>query len=317
MNGGTVCCQREMEHDKDIVFGSVAGLLFFSKSFWFSPEISFSVFRPGHPSFAVTQKPSSLPVSGQTFYQGSAASQPNIHCLNSLADRPHPNPPLGSKREEGSSQTTRAKPDPQCSEAQRQPMKDLEVATNEEGELVQSSVVPWPLPPNANTASIHTKTHTDMNISEINNDTKMATMATDSHKSLGVRDDKEMSHSNLLNDTHTTKSNSSQINSLQAQTLTHDLKKLTKDQQLQEEERLLLAKIHHMTGDTSPVSGPRSMKLLIPDPCEIDCDTTELVDQSQHSIIPCFDTLQEISLTETEEPLAKELGQNQEGEDYV
>lgn len=300
-----------------------------TSAFRFSSEISLSVFSPGYPSLAVTQKPSSLPSSGQTFYQGSAASQPNEPelSLSSLADRPHPEPPSASKQEEGMSQTTRAKPALQYSEAQKQPVKgqrddvvtktghSLEVAANEEGELVQSSVVPWPLPPSTNTASIHshTKIHTATNISKINDDTKMAEMATGSHKSLEMRDDKDMSHSGLNKDT--TKSDSPQIN-LHTQTHTPDLH-LTKDQQLEEEERLLLAKIHLMTGDTSPVSGPRRKKVLIPDPSDTECDPTELVDHSQHLIVPRFDTLQRILLTEAEEPLANELGQNQEGEENV
>uniref|UniRef100_A0A8P4G7H2 C2 NT-type domain-containing protein n=1 Tax=Dicentrarchus labrax TaxID=13489 RepID=A0A8P4G7H2_DICLA len=145
---------------------------------------------PGLPFLAVTQTPSSLPSSGQTFYQGSAASQPNKpeHPLTSLAVRPHPKPPSGSEQEEGISQTTKAKPAPQCSGAQpvnrqkddvTKTSPSLEAATNEEGELVQSSVVPWPLPPSTNTASIHsdtkhTNTHTNTKIE----------MATDSSLSL-------------------------------------------------------------------------------------------------------------------------------------
>ncbi|XP_036974584.1 EH domain-binding protein 1-like protein 1 isoform X4 [Acanthopagrus latus] len=93
------------------------------------------------------------------------------------------------------------------------------------------------------------------------------------------------------------------------QSLTPDPNQLSKDQQLRDEERLLLAKIHQMTGDTSPVSGPRSMKRLIPNPRDIDCDTTERVDRSRHMIITCFDSLQEISLTEAKEP----PGRNQDG----
>lgn len=185
-------------------------------------------------------------------------------------------------------------------------------AANEEGEPLQSSVVPWPLPPSTNTASAHsdnkhTKTHTDTNTSKMNNDTKMAEIATDSHKSL------EMRHGEDMDATHTPKSDSP--HSLHTQTHTPDLDHLTKDQQLQEEERLLLAKIHLMTADASPVSGPRSMKLLIPDLHEIDLDPTELVDHSRHLI--CFDTLQEISLTDADEPPANELGQNEEGEEDV
>ncbi|XP_029303867.1 LOW QUALITY PROTEIN: actin cytoskeleton-regulatory complex protein PAN1 [Cottoperca gobio] len=64
------------------------------------------------------------------------------------------------------------------------------------------------------------------------------------------------------------------------------------------------------------MEGKAGMKLLIPDPRDIDCDTTELVDHSQH-LIPCCDTLQEVSLTEAEEPPTNELRQNQEGEEDV
>lgn len=227
------------------------------------------------------------------------------------------------------SQTTRAKPSPQYSGEQKQSMKaqrddddvtktghTLEVAANEEGELAQSSVVPWPFPPSTNQASIHSDTkhtniHTDKNINKINDDTKMTT---DLQNSIEMRDE-DMWRSGLNKDTHTKKSDSPKMNSLNAQTHTPDCNQLKKDQQLQEEERFLLAKIHLMTGDTLPVSCPRKMKLLIPDPHDIDCDTTELVDHSQHLIISCCDNLQEISLAEAEEPLANELRQNQEGEE--
>lgn len=58
-----------------------------------------------------------------------------------------------------------------------------------------------------------------------------------------------------------------------------DLDQSSKEKELKEEELLLLAKIHQLTGDTSSLSGPRGMKRLIPDPCEFDSDTTELVPQ--------------------------------------
>lgn len=278
--------------------------VFKSTSFRFSSEISFSVFSPGHSSVAVTQKPSSLPSSGQTSDQGSAASQSNApeHSLTSVAQ---PKPPSAAKQEDEIHQTSRAKPAPQCSVAQKQPMKGLDVATNEEEELVRSSVVPWPLPPGTNTGSTHSDTkHTNMNLNKINNEAKVVGMAPDSDS----RRDEDTSK-----DTHTTKS--PQINNLHTQIQTPDLNQLTKDQELEEEERSLMAKIHQMTGDTSP--GPRSMKRLIPNPREIDCDTAELVDHSQHLIIPRFDALQEISLTEAEDPLADRLGRNTEGEEDV
>ncbi|XP_054481844.1 EH domain-binding protein 1-like protein 1 isoform X2 [Anoplopoma fimbria] len=277
----------------------------------------------GHPSPAVTQMPPLLSSSGQSFYNSSAASHPNKpeQSVTSLADQPHRKPLSGSNQEEGNSQETRAKSAPQSSGAQKQPTKgqrdddvtksghSLEVAAIEEGEHVQSSVVPWPLPLSTNTGSMlsHTAMHTGTNVSKINEDTNMDKIATEAHKGLEMRDDKE------TEDTHTRKSGSPQITSSHTQAHTPDLHQQTKDQQLQEEERLLLAKIKLMTGDSSPVSGPRSMKLLIPDPCDIDCDTTGLVDHSQY----CCDNLQEISLTEAEDTPANELEQYQEGEEDV
>lgn len=69
---------------------------------------------------------------------------------------------------------------------------------------------------------------------------------------------------------------------------------------LQEEEEYLLAKIRHMTGDTSPVISPRSMKRLVPAPGDIDSDAPETVDPNCRVLIPSLDSLQEISLTEYE-----------------
>lgn len=66
-----------------------------------------------------------------------------------------------------------------------------------------------------------------------------------------------------------------------------------KDQQLREEERLLLAKLHLLSGDSSPVSGGhRGLKRLIPDRSEMECGASELGDK-----------LEEISLSDTEELL--------------
>ncbi|XP_023197588.1 EH domain-binding protein 1-like protein 1 isoform X10 [Xiphophorus maculatus] len=91
---------------------------------------------------------------------------------------------------------------------------------------------------------------------------------------------------------------------------------LSKEQQLQEEERLLLAKIRQMSGDTSPVSGPRAMKRLIPTPGDIDSDVvekivpsnppTDITAHSQLSITSCSNDLKEIRLNDTEEPLVEE-----------
>ncbi|XP_054907471.1 EH domain-binding protein 1-like protein 1 isoform X17 [Poeciliopsis prolifica] len=94
------------------------------------------------------------------------------------------------------------------------------------------------------------------------------------------------------------------------QTIPSSANNLSKEQQLQEEERLLLAKIQQMSGDTSPVSGPRTMKRLIPTPGDIDSDVmekgvpsnpaTDVTAHSQLSIITCSDDLQEIRLNEEE-----------------
>ncbi|KAK7925900.1 hypothetical protein WMY93_008210 [Mugilogobius chulae] len=48
----------------------------------------------------------------------------------------------------------------------------------------------------------------------------------------------------------------------------------TKDLQLREEEKLLLAKICKMSGDESPIAEPKTMKRLIPDPDDIDVEIT-------------------------------------------
>ncbi|XP_050934554.1 titin homolog isoform X42 [Lates calcarifer] len=281
---------------------------------------------PGHPSPAVAQKPSSLPFSEQTLYQSSAASQPNKpEPPDSQTNQAHPGPVLVSKQEERISPTTAPK-------AQKQPMKgqrddnttngqSLEVAANEEGELVQSSVVPWPLPPSANTTSLHSdlkhpKIHTDTHISKIHDDTKIAKIDTDSCKTLEMRDDQDMNHfsKSCNSNKHIlpTETDSTQMDNHHTETHTPDHNNLTKDQQLQEEEKFLLAKIHLMTVDTSPVSSPHGMKRLVPTPGDIDLDalehtsqsenTAELTDHKQHPVIPCFDELQEISLNETEKP---------------
>ncbi|KAM7398246.1 hypothetical protein PAMA_006241 [Pampus argenteus] len=277
---------------------------------------------PDHSSPTVTQRPLLHLSSEQTLHQGSAVNQPNKpqHSLTSHSGLPQPNPPSVSKQGEAISQT----PAPQH-EVNKQPMKgqgddvvtktihNLEVAANE---LVQSSVVPWPLPSSIHSDSKHTNIPHDTHINKIHNETKMDKITADSHKSLEIRDDKDVN-----------RSKSPQMSNLHTQTHTRELNHLGKDEQLQEEERLLLAKLCVMTGDTSPLSGPRSMKRLIPAPGDIDCDTTEptsqseilvkLVDHSLHSFIPCFDALDEISLDEAEEPLTNELGQNQEKEEVL
>ncbi|XP_041864104.1 uncharacterized protein ehbp1l1b isoform X3 [Melanotaenia boesemani] len=180
----------------------------------------------------------------------------------------------------------------------------LEVATSEEGEFIQSSVVPWPLTPSTNTASINCdtkdiKTQTAANISK---------NLIKSPESLVLRSENNTKSSSLNKDTSTSKSGSQQLNNVHSH--------LSKDQQLQEEEVFLLAKIHQMSGDTSPVSGPRGMKRLIPAPGDVDCDATDskhqsymptdLTDHSQRSVMSSFVALQQISLTELEEPHGEE-----------
>lgn len=294
-----------------------------------SSEISFSVFSPDRPSPAVTLKPSSLPFSEQSLNQSSAASQPDKPkppvSLTSQAGGPQPNPASVSKQEERISLMTEAKPAPQHSEAEKQPMKEQRddgskaVHSLEEAELVQSSVVPWPLPSSTNTTSMHSDIkHTNTLINKIHNETKNET-ATDPCKSLETGDNKDVKHSkspSLKRSQHPTKSVSTLTEDLHKQTHTPDHQSLTKDEQLQQEERHLLAKLQLMTGETSPASSSHTMKRLLLAPGDIDCDPTEpkgqsetpteLTDHSKHSVIPHFDALQEISLTETEEPLGEE-----------
>ncbi|XP_026037354.1 EH domain-binding protein 1-like protein 1 isoform X7 [Astatotilapia calliptera] len=283
---------------------------------------------PGHPSPAVNQKSSSIVFSQQTLYQSPAPSQPNkpevLESLTSLTDSPHPNPLSVSQQGISVNQTVRNKPVPQLNESQKQLLKgqrkavatntshSLEVAADEEGELVQSSVVPWPLPPstsNIQSDTKHTKTYTDMSVTKV--DCEINTV-TQSHTSLEMKVKEDVNNSKTFSlnksDSDSQKSDSAQMNNL---CTSH-----SKDQQLQEEEKFLLAKIRLMSGDSSPVSSIHNMKRLIPAPGDIDCDTeqpkkqldiaTDLTVVNQHLVFPSFDALQEISLTETEEPQAEE-----------
>lgn len=214
-------------------------------------------------------------------------------------------------------QTVRNKPVPQLNESQKQLLKgqrkavatntshSLEVAADEEGELVQSSVVPWPLPPstsNIQSDTKHTKTYTDMSVTKVDSEINTVTQ---SHTSLEMKVKEDVNNSKTFG---LNKSDSAQMNNL---CTSH-----SKDQQLQEEEKFLLAKIRLMSGDSSPVSSIHNMKRLILAPGDIDCDTeqpkkqldiaTDLTVVNQHLVFPSFDALQEISLTETEEPQAEE-----------
>lgn len=217
------------------------------------------------------------------------------------------------------SQTVRDKSAPQH-KPQKQPLKgqrdsvatnashSLEVVADEEGELVQSSVVPWPLP--SSTSSIqadskHTKIHTNINTTKVESDTNIVTQ---SHTNIEMKVKEDMKNTKTFSlNQDSQKSDSAQMNRLHISQ--------SKDQQLQEEEKFLLAKIRLMSGDSSPVSSIRSMKRLIPGPDDIDFVTmepksqseiaTDLTDLNRYSIIS-FDGLQEIPLTETEEPQAEE-----------
>ncbi|CAB1460912.1 unnamed protein product [Pleuronectes platessa] len=153
-----------------------------------------------------------------------------------------------------------------------------------------------PLHPSANTTGKHT------HISKTHDDPRKPT---DSLMSLETREVKNVNHSKSLSE-HPTENDSTRMDG--RHTSTPDQNDPIKAKQLQEEEEFLLAKIRLLTGgDTSPVSGARSMKRLIPAPGEIECDATEnppeLIDQNQISFTRGCDGLQEISLTETEEPL--------------
>lgn len=182
-----------------------------------------------------------------------------------------------------------------------------ELAANQD-ELVVSSVVSWHLPSNTNTADVHSDSkHTEAHNKKTQDEEKMPEVATDSLESCEKSDEEHMDHS---------KSPGSKSDTVRTQTHVSELNHLPKDQQLQEEERLLLAKIRLMTGDSSPVSGPRFMKRLIPALDDIDCDPIEaetplgLVDHSQRSIVPCFEDLEEIS-----EALTDDLKRSHEGEE--
>ncbi|XP_067347714.1 uncharacterized protein [Channa argus] len=249
---------------------------------------------PSNPGLSVTS--SSLPLTEQTFYHDCAVSRPNKtepDSLNSQTDRPHPNSPSVSKREEGISLTTGAKPAPQHSEAQK-PDHSLETAPVKEGECRSTNAIR------------SDNKHIDPNISKIHDASKLTNIPSESNKSLETG-----------GGTYSTERESPQINSISFHTLTHtpDHSNLAKNQQLQEEERFLLAKISLMTGNTSPASCLRSMKRLIPAPGDIDCDATEpksqreipaeLIDHNQCSNIPRSDGLREISLTEAEESLGE------------
>lgn len=75
----------------------------------------------------------------------------------------------------------------------------------------------------------------------------------------------------------------------------------SRERELREEEQLLLAKIHQLTGDRS--SRPRSMKRLVPGPFEILSDDTQLVNSP-----PPSGDVWETPLTTAPEPPANHTG---------
>lgn len=66
-----------------------------------------------------------------------------------------------------------------------------------------------------------------------------------------------------------------------------------RDRRLEEEERLLLAKLHRMAGGSSPVSGPGGVRRLVPDLCDLE--------EAPPSVTPQLDHLEETPLSRPEE----------------
>ncbi|XP_030216609.1 EH domain-binding protein 1-like protein 1 isoform X2 [Gadus morhua] len=162
-------------------------------------------------------------------------------------------------------------------------------------DLVPSSVVPWPLP-------------SDTQPTEENAGSKGARMETETPANKAEATD--VSYETKLI-TLEAKADGNQIpeGSLEA-----------RDQALQEEEQLLLAKIQKMTAKTSPFPVSRGKKLLIPDLKDIDGDITDpesqsqtstgsgsstfekaFVDEPSHLIGSCFTVLEEVSLADARE----------------
>ncbi|XP_062261557.1 EH domain-binding protein 1-like protein 1 isoform X9 [Platichthys flesus] len=164
-----------------------------------------------------------------------------------------------------------------------------------------------PLHPSANA----TGNNSDLKHSKINVDTHISKTHDDPRKpleslmSLETSEVKHVNHSKRLSE-HPTENESTRMDD--RHTSTPDQNDPVKAKQLQEEEEFLLAKLRLLTGgDTSPVAGARIMKRLVPAPGDIECDATEnppeRIDQNQISFNRSCGGLQEISLTETEEPL--------------
>lgn len=248
----------------------------------FSFELFCSVLSSGCSFPAVAQKPSSTHCIEPTHYQSSDVRRPN---QLEPPDQTESRAPLVSETDNAIKSKLR---DPQ-----KQPKKEQHDFSQTEAESVQPSAVPSPLSQSSNSDSKPSKTHTNTNTSKVQVDSKIDTR-------LDVPEDMDKKISSFKKDSEVgVRSPSNDVPN-----------QLSKDQQLQEEERILLAKIRQMSGDTSLASSSRGMKRLVPAPGDIDHDVTETkscagapagTDQSRL----CPDALQEIKLN-TEEPLEQD-----------
>lgn len=255
----------------------------------FSFEFFCSVFSPGCSFPAVAQKPSSTHFIEPAHYQSS-----DVRRLNQLEppDQTDSRTPLVSETDNAIKSKLR---DPQ-----KQPMKehhDFRKTAHTEAESVQPSV-PSPLSQSSTSDSKPSKACTNTNTIKIQVDTKIDTclrvpkVVSDMDKKISsFKKDSEVGVSSPTNFVPSGPS---------------------KDQQLQEEEIILLARIRQMSRDTSPASSSRSMKRLVPAPGDIDRDVTETkscADAPADVTDQCRlrpDALQEIKLNDTEEPLEQD-----------
>lgn len=149
-------------------------------------------------------------------------------------------------------------------------------------------MVPLPLPQNENSDSKASKTHTNTNISKKQVNTKIDTRL---HKTSETSSETEQKLFVYKEDS--------------------EANRLSKDQQLQEEEKILLAKIRLLSGDVSPVSSSRCMKRLVPAPGDLDHEAVEIKSCSDVPEDPdrsrlCSEALQEMMLNDLEEPLKQD-----------
>ncbi|KAF7206253.1 uncharacterized protein ehbp1l1b isoform X14 [Nothobranchius furzeri] len=245
---------------------------------------------PERPPLAVSRMSS----ASQTRCQSSDAKQPDKpESLGvNQTDRQRPNHPLQMEQVVKLKHKNSQKP--LMIKQSDDVTRGRTVPSGEEAEFVQPLVMPVPLSQKAKNekadsgqkvCKTHNKTQDETKVSEV--DEKTSTFKKDSNVPM----------------------------SFSPQTINVP-NKISKVQQLQEEEKHLLTKIIQMSGDTSPVSCSRGLKRLIPAPGEIDCDATEtdsgkdvptdLSDLSQLPIVACFDAQQDITLNDTEDP----FGQN-------